>query len=186
MPTKQARSRMIGQKPCCVWFTGLSGAGKSTLAQALETHLHSLGKLTMLLDGDAIRRTVSADLGFGEADRSENIRRTAHIANLFVDAGLIVLVAFISPLRQDRAKARDLFTPGEFFEVYVDAPLSVCQRRDVKGLYAKVREGKLKQFTGIDSPYEPPAAPEAHLDTANRTVEECIARIMAALGPRIG
>ncbi|GAB6039163.1 hypothetical protein JCM15519_37220 [Fundidesulfovibrio butyratiphilus] len=186
MSTKETRSRLIGQKPCCIWFTGLSGAGKSTLAQALETHLHARGKLTMLLDGDAIRHTVSSDLGFSEEDRSENIRRTAHIASLFVEAGVIVLVAFISPMAQDRAQARDLFAPGEFFEIFVDAPLSVCQERDVKGLYAKVRQGALKQFTGIDSPYQPPATPEAHVRTNTLTVDECIAEIMAGLGPRIG
>jgi bifunctional enzyme CysN/CysC len=164
-----ARARLKQQQPRCIWFTGLSGSGKSTLANLLEQRLHLDGRHTYVLDGDNLRHGLNRDLGFIEADRVENIRRVAQVARLMVDAGLIVLVSLISPYRADRAMARSLFAEGEFVEVFVDAPLATCELRDVKGLYAKARRGELKNFTGIDSPYEAPLAPEVHLqvDTVN-------------------
>ena len=154
--TKAARAEMKHQRARCLWFTGLSGSGKSTLANLLEKRLHAEGKHTYILDGDNIRHGLNRDLGFTEADRVENIRRVAEVAKLLEDAGLIVIVAFISPYRAERQFARNLFAPGEFIEVFVDAPLEECERRDAKGLYAKARRGELKNFTGIDSVYEPP------------------------------
>src|SRR5262249_42409490 len=151
---KQAHALLKGQRPCIVWFTGLSGAGKSTIANLLEKKLHGMGRHTYLLDGDNVRHGLNKDLGFTDADRVENIRRVAEVARLMVDAGLIVIVSFISPFAVERRMARSLVGPDEFFEVFVDAPLAVAERRDVKGLYAKARRGELKNFTGIDSPYE--------------------------------
>jgi bifunctional enzyme CysN/CysC len=148
-----------------VWFTGLSGAGKSTVANLVEQRLHALRTRTYLLDGDNVRHGLNKDLGFTDADRIENIRRVAHVAQLMVDAGLIVLVAFISPFRDERQMARSLVDDGEFCEVFIDTPLNVAEQRDVKGLYKKARAGQLKNFTGIDSPYEPPEAPEVHIHT---------------------
>ncbi|OFW04164.1 MAG: adenylyl-sulfate kinase [Acidobacteria bacterium RIFCSPLOWO2_02_FULL_68_18] len=162
---KRARAALKGQKPCVVWFTGLSGAGKSTIANLVEMRLHALGCHTYVLDGDNVRHGLNKDLGFTEADRVENIRRVAELSRLLVDAGLIVLVAFISPFRAERRMARELVEPGEFFEVFVDAPLQVAEARDPKGLYKKARAGELKNFTGIDSPYERPEQPELHIDT---------------------
>src|SRR4029077_2942374 len=143
-----------GQRPCVVWFTGLSGSGKSTIANIVEKKLHALGQHTYLLDGDNVRHGLNKDLGFTDADRVENIRRVAEVARLMVDAGVIVLVSFSSPFRAERQMARDLFDEGEFHEVFVDTPLEVAERRDVKGLYAKARAGLIRNFTGIDSPYE--------------------------------
>jgi bifunctional enzyme CysN/CysC len=162
---KAARAASKGQVPRCVWFTGLSGAGKSTVANLVEKRLHALGHHTYLLDGDNVRHGLNKDLGFTDEDRVENIRRVAEVARLMVDAGLIVLVSFISPFRSERRLARDLFAPGEFIEAFVDAPIEVAEQRDVKGLYAKARAGRIPNFTGIDSPYEPPESPELHLDT---------------------
>ena len=158
-----ARGALKQQKPQCIWLTGLSGAGKSTLANLLEQHLHEQGCHTYVLDGDNVRHGLSCDLGFTVADRAENVRRVAQVARLMVDAGLIVVVSLISPLKKDRALARSLFAPDEFVEVFVDTPLMACEQRDVKGLYAKARQGDLKHFTGISSPYEPPEAPELRL-----------------------
>ena len=160
---KTVRAALKGQHPRCLWFTGLSGAGKSTIANAVERRLLALGHHTYLLDGDNIRHGLNRDLGFTDEDRVENIRRVAEVARLMVDAGLIVLVSFISPFRAERRMARERFASGEFIEVFVDAPLALCEQRDVKGLYAKARAGQLQHFTGIDSPYEPPEAPELHL-----------------------
>jgi bifunctional enzyme CysN/CysC len=179
--TRADRERLNGHAGKVVWFTGLSGSGKSTLANALEVELHRRGLRTYLLDGDNVRHGLNKDLGFTEADRVENIRRVAEVAKLMLDAGLIVLVSFISPFRAERQMARALFGEGEFLEVYVDTPLEECERRDVKGLYAKARRGELKNFTGIDSPYEPPEAPEVHLRTTELTLEECVDRILSHL-----
>ena len=163
---KEARARLNGQRPALVWFTGLSGAGKSTIANLVEARLHGQGYRTYLLDGDNVRHGLSKDLGFTQADRVENIRRAAEAAALLVDAGLIVLASFISPFRAERQLARALLGDGEFIEVHVDVPLDVAESRDRKGLYAKARRGELPGFTGIDSPYEPPDAPELHINTA--------------------
>ena len=179
--TKPIRAEMKHQQARCLWFTGLSGSGKSTIANLLEKRLHADGKHTYILDGDNVRHGLNRDLGFTEADRVENIRRVAEVAKLLVDAGLIVLVAFISPYRAERQLARGLFEPGEFVEVFVDTPLEECERRDVKGLYAKARRGELKNFTGIDSDYEPPRFPEVHLATLGTTPEICIEQIVRFL-----
>lgn len=178
---KQARAALKRQKPRCVWFTGLSGAGKSTIANLLEKRLHADGKHTYILDGDNVRRGLSRDLGFTEADRAENVRRVAEVARLMVDAGLIVLVALISPFRAERRFARALFAEGEFIEVFVDAPLEECERRDPKGLYARARRGEIKNFTGIDSVYEPPESPEIHLRTAEASPEACVKTVLQYL-----
>lgn len=169
---KAARSAIKHQKPCCIWFTGLSGSGKSAIANIVEKQLYSEGRHTCLLDGDNVRHGLNRDLGFTEADRVENIRRIAEVAKLMVDAGLIVLVSFISPFQSDRAMARSLFDEGEFVEVFVDTPLDECEKRDVKGLYAKARRGELKNFTGIDSPYEVPPNPEIHVSGTMISPEE--------------
>ena len=174
---KGDRASLLKQRPRCIWLTGLSGAGKSTLANALEEGLHANGCFTYVLDGDSLRQGLNRDLGFSSADRHENIRRVAEVARLMVDAGLIVIVAFISPFHAERDFARTLFEPGEFIEVFVDASLAVCEQRDTKGLYAMARKGELKEFTGIDSPYEVPQSPEVHLDTNRHTLFECVARI---------
>ncbi len=166
---KAARARSMGQSPRCLWFTGLSGSGKSTVANLVEKRLMAMGLHTYLLDGDNVRHGLNKDLGFSDEDRVENIRRVAEVAKLMVDAGLIVLVSFISPFRAERRMARDLFDAGEFIEVFVDTPLQVAEGRDVKGLYAKARAGKIPNFTGIDSPYEVPEAPELRLDTVAET-----------------
>jgi len=178
---KQARSLLNGQRPCVVWLTGLSGAGKSTIANLVERRLHALGRHTYILDGDNIRHGLNKDLGFTEADRVENIRRVAEVARLMVDAGLIVIVSFISPFRAERGVARELVQPGEFFEVFVEAPLEVAEQRDPKGLYRKARNGELKNFTGIDSPYEIPENPELRLDTTRLTPEEAARAVLGYL-----
>ncbi|MBL8377365.1 MAG: adenylyl-sulfate kinase [Burkholderiales bacterium] len=179
---KLARSRLMGQSPKVAWFTGLSGAGKSTLANAVEKALYSRGLHSYLLDGDNIRHGLSRDLGFGDADRSENIRRVGEVARLMVDAGLVVLVAFISPFKRDRQMVRDMFTPGEFIEVFVNTPIEVCEKRDTKGLYRLAREGRIPGFTGITSPYEPPEKAEVVLDAGLESVDACVAQVMRALG----
>ncbi len=178
---KAARAAAKSQQPACIWFTGLSGSGKSTIANLLEKRLHADGRHTYLLDGDNVRHGLNRDLGFTEADRVENIRRVAEVAKLMVDAGLIVIVSFISPFRAEREFARSLFAPGEFREVFVDTPIEECEKRDVKGLYAKAREGKIANFTGVDSPYEEPEAPEVRLDTVALSPEQCVGRILEGL-----
>ena len=181
---KAARAAQKTQKPCVIWFTGLSGSGKSTIANRVEQQLYQMGHHTYLLDGDNVRHGLNRDLGFTEADRVENIRRVGEVAKLMVDAGLIVLTAFISPFRTERQMARDLLTDGEFIEVFVDVPLAVAEQRDPKGLYKKARRGQLKNFTGIDSPYEVPDTPELILDTAALTPEEAADRVITALRAR--
>jgi bifunctional enzyme CysN/CysC len=178
---KRSRAEAKHQKPAILWFTGLSGAGKSTIANLVEKQLLALGKHTYLLDGDNVRHGLNRDLGFTDADRVENIRRVGEVSKLMVDAGLIVLVSFISPFRAERRMARSLVEAGEFFEVHVDTPLAVAEERDVKGLYKKARRGELKNFTGIDSPYEPPEHPEIYLDTTQATPEQAAVQIVEAL-----
>jgi bifunctional enzyme CysN/CysC len=178
---KAARARSMGQTPRCVWFTGLSGSGKSTVANLVEKRLMAMGLHTYTLDGDNVRHGLNKDLGFSDEDRVENIRRVAEVAKLMVDAGLIVLVSFISPFRAERRLARELFDAGEFVEVFVDTPLEVAESRDVKGLYAKARAGKIPNFTGIDSPYEVPEAPELRLDTMASSSEALAEQVVARL-----
>jgi len=160
---KEERSAMKEQKPCILWFTGLSGSGKSTIANAVEVKLAQLKKHTYLLDGDNVRHGLNKDLGFSDLDRVENIRRIGEVSNLFADAGMIVLSAFISPFREDREIVRTLAKEGEFIEVFIDTPLEVCEQRDPKGLYVKARKGEIPDFTGISSPYEAPEKPEIHI-----------------------
>ena len=168
---KARRAAQKAQKPCLVWFTGLSGAGKSTIANILERKLVAQGAHTYLLDGDNVRHGLNKDLGFTDADRVENIRRVGEVAKLMVDAGLIVLASFISPFRDERRMVRDMLGEGEFIEVFVDTPLDIAEQRDVKGLYKKARSGVIKNFTGIDSPYEPPESAELVVDTASLSAE---------------
>ncbi|MDH6300761.1 adenylyl-sulfate kinase [Polynucleobacter sphagniphilus] len=162
----------------CIWLTGLSGSGKSTLANLLEQELHNSGKRTYILDGDNVRQYLNADLGFSDEDRTENIRRIAHVARLMVDAGIIVIVAFISPFAKDRQLARSLFAKDDFLEIYIEAPLEVCEQRDTKGLYAKARANELKNFTGIDSPYEAPSSPELTLNTTQLSPSELVKKTL--------
>jgi bifunctional enzyme CysN/CysC len=178
---KEGRSRQKMQSPACIWFTGLSGSGKSTIANLLEQRIFAAGMHTYLLDGDNIRHGLNRDLGFTEADRVENLRRISEVARLLVDAGLIVIVSFISPYRSERELARSHFESGEFFEVFVDTPIEECERRDTKGLYIKARRGDLVNFTGVDSPYEPPESPEIHLETMRETPVECVDLIFQTL-----
>jgi len=178
---KSARAAIKGQRASVIWFTGLSGAGKSTLANALEKKLYAAGRHTYLLDGDNVRHGLNSDLGFTEADRVENIRRVAEVAKLMVDAGLIVLTAFMSPFRAERRYARQLLADGEFVEVFVDVPLAIAEMRDPKGLYRKARSGKLPNFTGIDSPYEPPETPEIVVATGVQSLDESVAYLMNRL-----
>ncbi|HWT17270.1 MAG TPA: adenylyl-sulfate kinase, partial [Patescibacteria group bacterium] len=177
---KQARAALKGQVPRCLWFTGLSGSGKSTIANLVEKRLLATGHHTYLLDGDNVRHGLNRDLGFSAEDRVENIRRVAEVARLMVDAGLIVLVSFISPFRDERRMARERFADGEFVEIFVDTPLAVCEQRDVKGLYAKARAGLIPNFTGIDSPYERPEHAELVLDTQAASTEQLAMRVVDA------
>jgi bifunctional enzyme CysN/CysC len=176
--TKSARALLNGQKPVMLWFTGLSGAGKSTIANSLEQKLHALGKRTFVLDGDNVRHGLNRDLGFTEADRVENIRRVAEVAKLFVEAGLMAIVSFISPFCAEREMARGLMAPDEFIEIFVDTPLEICEQRDPKGLYRKARRGELRNFTGLDSPYERPSNSELTLDATNNSASDLADRII--------
>jgi len=181
---REARATLKNQRPAVLWFTGLSGAGKSTIANLVEKKLHRMNRHTFLLDGDNIRHGLCRDLGFTDADRIENIRRVGEVARLMTDAGIIVITAFISPFAAERQMVRDMMFPGEFIEVYVDTPLEEAERRDVKGLYKKARAGQLANFTGIASPYEPPLAPDIHIDTTKISGDEAAERIIEYLiGP---
>lgn len=171
--SKEERIEKNGQKPCILWFTGLSGSGKSTIANAVETLLFEQGQLTYLLDGDNVRHGLNKDLGFNDEARVENIRRIGEVSKLFIDAGMIVLTAFISPFQEDRDQVRDLVEEGEFIEVFIDTPIEVCESRDPKGLYKKARAGEIPHFTGIDSPYQAPEKAEIHVKTDKMSIKEC-------------
>lgn len=175
------RARALGQRGAVVWLTGLSGAGKSTIAFGVERALVDAGHLAFVLDGDNVRHGLCADLGFSAADRDENVRRVGEVAALMADAGVIVIASFISPFRAGRAKARDAAGPERFFEVFLDVPLSVCEGRDPKGLYEKARAGKIAEFTGISSPYEPPVAPALVLATGTMPIGSCVDQVMDLL-----
>jgi adenylyl-sulfate kinase len=177
----EQRANQKAQRPCVLWFTGLSGAGKSTIANAVEQALYLRGHHSYLLDGDNIRHGLNKDLDFSDAGRVENIRRIGEVAKLFVDAGLIVVTAFISPFRSDRRLVRDLVGSGDFVEVFVSTPLEVCEQRDSKGLYAKAREGAIKNFTGISSPYEAPEAAEIEIDSSKLSITECVDHVLRYL-----
>ncbi|MEY9332206.1 adenylylsulfate kinase [Pseudomonas protegens] len=177
----EARAALKQQRPCCLWLTGLSGAGKSTLANLLELRLNELGMHTFVLDGDNVRSGLCSDLGMGAEARKENIRRMAEVARLMVDAGLLVIVSAISPFRAERDAARALFGPGEFIEVYVSTPFDTCAQRDPKGLYQAALEGRIKDFTGLDSPYEAPLQPDCEIDTATVALPEAIRRLLQLL-----
>ena len=179
--SRHSRAVQKSQKPCVLWFTGLSGSGKSTLANLVEQCLFAHGYHSFLLDGDNIRHGLNKDLGFSNVDRIENIRRVGEVAKLMADAGLIVLSAFISPFQQDRDTVRDLFVDDEFLEVFVDAPLEICEQRDPKGLYRQARAGQIKDFTGIDSAYQPPLYPEIHVRTHRYSAAQCAERIVQQL-----
>ena len=182
--TRQRREEMNGHGSVILWFTGLSGAGKSSLSHAVEEALHQLGCHTFVLDGDNVRHGLCADLGFSTEDRVENIRRVGEVSKLFIEAGVIVLTAFISPFRSDRERVRSLVPHGDFLEIYCDSPLEVCEGRDVKGLYKRARAGEIKDFTGISSPYEAPEAPELTVETGMLSIEDSAARVMALLRER--
>ncbi len=176
--SQQQRAILKQQKPCILWFTGLSGSGKSTVANAVESILFNLNKHTYLLDGDNVRQGLNKGLGFSEADRVENIRRVGEVANLFCDAGLVVVTAFISPFAKDRDMVRNMAMQGQFVEVFIDAPLSICEQRDPKGLYKKARAGEIKDFTGIDSPYEVPVNPELHIINDGISIAEAANQVV--------
>lgn len=182
MLTRADKESLLGQHGVMLWFTGLSGSGKSTVAVALERELHRRGLLCRLLDGDNIRSGINAGLGFSEEDRRENIRRIAEVGKLFVDTGIITVASFVSPTRELRDLARHIVGEADFREIYVSTPLAECERRDVKGLYARARRGEIKDFTGISAPFEAPAHPDLSLDTSRLSVEESVARIVALLG----
>lgn len=183
--TKNDRVVKNGHKPKVLWFTGLSGSGKSTLASTLEVHLHNQGFNTYILDGDNIRSGLNNDLDFSDRSRQENIRRISEVAKLFVDAGVIVLTAFISPFRSDRKSARDLVGVENFIEIHVDCPLEICEERDVKGLYKKARAGEIRHFTGISSPFEEPENPDIRVNTADSKLEKCLSELIEKIEPKL-
>lgn len=181
---RERRQNLNSHKSVAIWFTGLSGSGKSTLAHAIEEKLHLNNCRTFVLDGDNVRHGLSRDLGFSVDDRVENIRRIGEVVKLFLEAGIITMTAFISPFRSDRAMVRSLMPHGDFLEIYCRCPLEVCEKRDVKGLYKLARDGKIQEFTGISSPYEPPEKPELIIDTGQQTLEESVHEVMAILKQR--
>ena len=182
--TRADREKINGHKACTVWLTGLSGSGKSTIAVDLEKRLWERGIRSYILDGDNIRHGLNKNLGFSPADRTENIRRIGEVAKLFLDAGVVVLTAFVSPFRADRARARALVETGDFIEIFCAADLDVCEQRDTKGLYARARAGEIRDFTGISSPYEEPEAPELRVETGRQSLEESVGQVMAHLETR--
>ncbi len=183
--TRKERNNLTGNNSFVIWFTGLSGSGKSTLANNLEKKLMSEGILTYILDGDNIRGGLNKDLDFSETGRVENIRRIGEVAKLMTEAGIVVLTAFISPFKEDRNTVRKLLKDGEFVEIYVKCDLTTCEERDVKGLYSKARDGKIKNFTGIDSPYEEPENPEITVDTSSMDINDCIEKIYSYIEPKL-
>ena len=182
--TRDRRKELNNHKSVILWFTGLSGSGKSTLAHAVEEKLYQHKCRTYVMDGDNVRHGLCGDLGFSAEDRKENIRRIGNVAKLFLDAGTIILTAFISPFREDRETVRNLVLPGDFLEIYCNAPLDVCEQRDVKGIYKKAREGVIKDYTGISSPYEAPVNPELIVNTGKDSLEQCVAQVMGLLKQR--
>jgi len=182
--SRAARAHQRGHRSAILWFTGLSGAGKSTLANAVNSALFEQGLACYVLDGDNVRHGLCSDLGFSDADREENIRRIGEVAKLFLDAGVVVLTAFVSPFRADRQRARELVEAGDFLEIHCAADLVVCEQRDTKGLYAKARAGQIQEFTGISSPYEAPEAPELRIDTGSQSLEESVAQVLTYLESR--
>ena len=182
MLSREDKETLLGQKGVMLWFTGLSGSGKSTVAVALERELHRRGRLCRILDGDNIRTGINANLGFSEADRKENVRRIAEVSKLFVDTGIITIAAFISPTEEMRQMAAEIIGRNDFKEIYISTPLEECERRDVKGLYAKARLGEIKNFTGISAPFEAPVAPALSLDTSRLTLQESVAALLHLLG----
>ena len=179
--TKTQRASLKNQKPCLLWYTGLSGSGKSTVANAVDALLFERGCHSYLLDGDNVRHGLNGDLGFSDEDRIENIRRISQVAKLFLDSGLVVSTAFISPFASDRAMAKEMLEAGEFMEVYIDTPIAICEQRDPKGLYKKARAGEIKHFTGIDSTYDVPKFPEIHVKTDEKSILECAQQIVEHL-----
>lgn len=182
MLSREDKEALLGQRGVMLWFTGLSGSGKSTVAVALERELHRRGRLCRILDGDNIRSGINANLGFSEADRKENIRRIAEVSKLFVDTGIITIAAFISPTEEMRQMAAEIIGRNDFKEIYISTPLEECERRDVKGLYAKARLGEIKNFTGISAPFEAPVAPDLSIDTSAVSLEESVRMLLALLG----
>ena len=182
---RERREELLGQRAVMIWFTGLSGSGKSTVALALERKLHERGRICRVLDGDNIRSGINNNLGFSTEDRMENIRRIAEVAKLFVDTGIITIAAFISPTCRMRELARDIIGADDFLEVYVSTPIEVCEQRDVKGLYKKARAGLIKEFTGVNSKFEPPLNPALTIDTSRKSLDECVDTIMESIGKRI-
>lgn len=182
--TRGRRAALNGHRSAILWFTGLSGSGKSTLAHAVEEYLHQHNVRTFVLDGDNIRHGLCSDLGFSNTDRTENIRRIGETAKLMIEGGIITLTAFISPFREDRRLARNLFPHGDFLEIYCNASLNVCEQRDVKGLYKRARDGEVKEFTGISSPYEIPQKPELELKTGEQSLDSCVAEVIQLLQER--
>lgn len=182
--TRERREQQNGHRSVMLWFTGLSGAGKSTLAHAVEEQLHLMGCNTYVLDGDNIRHGISSDLTFSLTDRTENLRRIGEIGKLFVEAGVITLAAFISPLRIDRERVRSLYPHGDFLEIYCHTPIEICEKRDTKGLYARARKGEIAEFTGISSPYEAPQSPELEVNTGESSLEVCVDSVLSLLRAR--
>jgi adenylylsulfate kinase len=182
--TRARREQLNGHRGGIIWFTGLSGAGKSTLAHAVEEKLHQMDCRTFVLDGDNVRHGLCGDLGFSAKDREENIRRVGEVAKLFMEAGVIVLTAFISPYRADRERVRGMVEPCDFIEIFCDSPLAICESRDVKGLYQKAREGRITDFTGISSPYEAPENPELIVNTGTTTLTDCVSQVITGMAQR--